>query len=72
MGVELKTVLSFLSYLSSSLGVHQVALVTHVDQVCPETAQDITNVYRSRLVQATVNSHTPSVFFFSLFTLDGC
>ncbi|XP_061096784.1 interferon-induced protein 44-like isoform X2 [Conger conger] len=35
----------------SDLGVHQVALLTHVDQLCPETARDITMVYRSRLVQ---------------------
>ncbi|KAG5850912.1 interferon-induced protein 44-like isoform X1 [Anguilla anguilla] len=35
----------------SDLGVHQVALLTHVDQICPETARDITKVYRSRLVQ---------------------
>lgn len=70
VGVKLKTVLILLSYLP--LGVHQVALVTHVDQVCPETAQDVTKVYRSRLVHATVDSHTPSVFFLSLFTPDGC
>ena len=35
-------------------GVHQVALLTHVDQLCAETARDITKVYRSRLVQHTV------------------
>ncbi|XP_035272287.1 interferon-induced protein 44-like isoform X3 [Anguilla anguilla] len=38
----------------SDLGVHQVALLTHVDQLCPETAHDITKVYRSRLVQRTM------------------
>ncbi|TWW58132.1 hypothetical protein D4764_07G0008510 [Takifugu flavidus] len=36
-------------------GVHQVALLTHVDLVCPETAQDVTNVYKSRVVQAAIN-----------------
>ncbi|KAJ8277494.1 hypothetical protein GJAV_G00075770 [Gymnothorax javanicus] len=35
----------------SDLGVHQVALLTHVDQLCPDTALDITNVYRSRRVK---------------------
>ncbi|XP_061096224.1 interferon-induced protein 44-like isoform X2 [Conger conger] len=38
----------------SNLSVHQVALLTHVDQLCPETACDITKVYRSRLVQNTM------------------
>ncbi|KAJ8370285.1 hypothetical protein SKAU_G00103130 [Synaphobranchus kaupii] len=38
----------------SDLGVHQVALLTHVDQVCQDTARDITNVYRSRLVKQTM------------------
>ncbi|XP_011613345.1 interferon-induced protein 44-like [Takifugu rubripes] len=39
----------------SELGIHQVALLTHVDLVCPETAQDVTNVYKSRVVQAAIN-----------------
>ncbi|XP_007236601.2 interferon-induced protein 44 [Astyanax mexicanus] len=34
----------------SNLGVHQVALLTHIDMVCKETAQDITHVYQSPLV----------------------
>ncbi|KAJ8370286.1 hypothetical protein SKAU_G00103140 [Synaphobranchus kaupii] len=38
----------------SDLGVHQVALLTHVDQVCLETARDITNVYRSWRVKQTM------------------
>ncbi|KAJ8395512.1 hypothetical protein AAFF_G00032460 [Aldrovandia affinis] len=38
----------------SDLGVHQVALLTHVDQVCQETALDVTKVYRSRLLQHTM------------------
>ncbi|KAG7487856.1 hypothetical protein MATL_G00027720 [Megalops atlanticus] len=38
----------------SDLGVHQVALLTHVDKVCQETARDITKVYRSRLLQHTM------------------
>ncbi|XP_064187424.1 interferon-induced protein 44-like isoform X4 [Anguilla rostrata] len=38
----------------SDLGVHQVALLTHVDQLCPQSAHDITKVYRSRLVQHTM------------------
>ncbi|KAK7137368.1 hypothetical protein R3I93_017447 [Phoxinus phoxinus] len=35
----------------SNLGVHQVALLTHVDQVCKTTGSDITQVYRSQSVQ---------------------
>ncbi|XP_072516878.1 interferon-induced protein 44 isoform X2 [Salminus brasiliensis] len=38
----------------SSLGVHQVALLTHVDEVCKQTSQDITNVYQSTTVQQTM------------------
>ncbi|XP_014004850.1 interferon-induced protein 44 isoform X2 [Salmo salar] len=38
----------------SDLGVHQVALLTHVDKVCQETARDITQVYNSRIVQQTM------------------
>ncbi|KAM9461845.1 interferon-induced protein 44 isoform 2-T2 [Clarias gariepinus] len=35
----------------SSLGVHQVALLTHVDEVCTVTSRDVSQVYRSRDVQ---------------------
>ncbi|XP_046713505.1 interferon-induced protein 44 isoform X2 [Silurus meridionalis] len=35
----------------SSLGVHQVALLTHVDEVCTQTSRDISQVYRSCQVQ---------------------
>ncbi|XP_016423568.1 interferon-induced protein 44-like isoform X1 [Sinocyclocheilus rhinocerous] len=35
----------------SNLGVHQVALLTHVDQVCTATRSDITKVYKSQAVQ---------------------
>ncbi|KAM9384422.1 interferon-induced protein 44 isoform 2-T3 [Pholidichthys leucotaenia] len=35
----------------SDLGVHQVVLLTHVDQICSETAKDATNVYKSRIIQ---------------------
>ncbi|XP_041745602.2 interferon-induced protein 44-like isoform X2 [Coregonus clupeaformis] len=45
----------------SDLGVHQVALLTHVDQVCQETARDITQVYNSRVVQQTVLSIIPLI-----------
>lgn len=38
-----------------SLGVHQVALLTHVDQVCLQTAKDITGVYESRTIQDVVS-----------------
>ncbi|XP_014850896.1 PREDICTED: interferon-induced protein 44-like isoform X1 [Poecilia mexicana] len=39
----------------SELGVHQVALLTHVDQICPETARDVSNVYKSLSVRDTMN-----------------
>lgn len=35
----------------SNLGVHQVAVLTHVDQVCTATRSDTTKVYRSRAIQ---------------------
>ncbi|XP_039890122.1 interferon-induced protein 44 isoform X5 [Simochromis diagramma] len=35
----------------SDLGVHQVALLTHVDQVCLQTAKNVTGVYESRTIQ---------------------
>ncbi|XP_031587454.2 interferon-induced protein 44-like isoform X2 [Oreochromis aureus] len=35
----------------SDLGVHQVALLSHVDQVCLQTAKDVTGVYESRTIQ---------------------
>ncbi|XP_039984457.1 interferon-induced protein 44f5 [Xiphias gladius] len=35
----------------SDLGVHQVALLTHVDKICPETAKDVTQVYKSGRIQ---------------------
>ncbi|XP_019127896.2 interferon-induced protein 44 isoform X2 [Larimichthys crocea] len=35
----------------SDLGVHQVALLTHIDQICPETNKDVTHVYKSRSIQ---------------------
>ncbi|XP_042371117.1 interferon-induced protein 44 isoform X2 [Plectropomus leopardus] len=35
----------------SDLGVHQVALLTHIDQICPETAKDVTQVYKSRVIR---------------------
>lgn len=38
----------------SNLGVHQVAVLTHVDQVCKATGSDISNVYRSQSVQQAV------------------
>lgn len=38
----------------SSLGVHQVALVTHADQVCKATGSDISQVYRSLTLQQTI------------------
>ncbi|CAG5863863.1 unnamed protein product [Menidia menidia] len=38
----------------SELGVHQVALLTHVDVICPETAKDMSQVYKSRGIQDTM------------------
>ncbi|XP_045905493.1 interferon-induced protein 44 isoform X1 [Micropterus dolomieu] len=35
----------------SDLGVHQVALLTHIDQICPETAKDVIAVYKSRIIR---------------------
>ncbi|GLD46976.1 interferon-induced protein 44-like isoform X1, partial [Lates japonicus] len=35
----------------SDLGVHQVALLTHIDKICLETAKDVTQVYKSHIIQ---------------------
>ncbi|KAL4634837.1 interferon-induced protein 44-like [Arapaima gigas] len=51
----MKTTFSHLREHISDLGVHQVAVLTHVDQVCPETDRDVSNVYRSRLVQQAIS-----------------
>ncbi|XP_028301466.1 interferon-induced protein 44-like isoform X3 [Gouania willdenowi] len=34
----------------SDLGVHQVALLTHVDRICQETNEDVSHVYKSKIV----------------------
>lgn len=47
-----------------------MALLTHVDLVCPETAQDVTNVYKSRVVQAAVSPNRPNVFPLVVHTRD--
>lgn len=36
------------------MGVHQVVLLTHIDKICPETANDTSQVYRSVLVRNTI------------------
>ncbi len=46
-GGTLTTVLYF-------VGVHQVALLTHIDQICPETAKDVTKVYKSSIIRNMV------------------
>uniref|UniRef100_UPI0037E84FB9 interferon-induced protein 44 isoform X2 n=1 Tax=Semicossyphus pulcher TaxID=241346 RepID=UPI0037E84FB9 len=38
----------------SDLGVHQVALLTHIDQICSETAKDVTKVYESGIIRDTM------------------
>ncbi|CAG00765.1 unnamed protein product, partial [Tetraodon nigroviridis] len=38
----------------SDLGVHQVALLTHIDLICMETAKDVAQVYTSRPVQEAI------------------
>ncbi|XP_074490859.1 interferon-induced protein 44 isoform X6 [Sebastes fasciatus] len=47
----LKTTLQQLREHISDLGVHQVALLTHIDQICLETAKDVTQVYKSCIIQ---------------------
>ncbi|XP_049911376.1 interferon-induced protein 44 isoform X3 [Epinephelus moara] len=39
----------------SDLGVHQVALLTHIDKICPETAKDVTQVYKSHIIRDTMS-----------------
>ncbi|XP_061593254.1 interferon-induced protein 44-like isoform X1 [Cololabis saira] len=35
----------------SDLGVHQVALLTHIDQICPQTTKDLTQVYKRQSIR---------------------
>ncbi|XP_034002112.1 interferon-induced protein 44-like isoform X9 [Trematomus bernacchii] len=39
----------------SDLDIHQVALLTQIDQICPETAKDVTQVYKRRIIQDMMN-----------------
>ncbi|XP_034002119.1 interferon-induced protein 44-like isoform X2 [Trematomus bernacchii] len=39
----------------SDLDIHQVALLTQIDQICPETAKDVTQVYKSGIIQEMMN-----------------
>ncbi|XP_048108982.1 interferon-induced protein 44 [Alosa alosa] len=53
----MKSTFHQLRELISALGVHQVALLTHVDKVCPKTASDISQVYKiSSLKQVMVQA----------------
>lgn len=36
------------------LGVHQVALLTHIDQLCSSTAKNVNHVYKSGIIQEAV------------------
>ncbi|KAM9848784.1 interferon-induced protein 44 isoform 2-T2 [Aulostomus maculatus] len=35
----------------SDLGVHQVALLTHIDMICSDTAKDVSQVYKSSFIK---------------------
>ncbi|XP_054459379.1 interferon-induced protein 44 isoform X2 [Anoplopoma fimbria] len=39
----------------SDLGVHQVALLTHIDKICSETDKDVTQVYKSSIVRKMID-----------------
>ncbi|XP_049911279.1 interferon-induced protein 44-like, partial [Epinephelus moara] len=43
----------------SDLGVHQVALLTHIDKICRETAKDVTQVYKSLIIRNTMSKVQP-------------
>uniref|UniRef100_A0A8C6SJJ7 G domain-containing protein n=1 Tax=Neogobius melanostomus TaxID=47308 RepID=A0A8C6SJJ7_9GOBI len=38
----------------SDMGVHQVVLLTHIDKICPETAKNTSEAYRSIFVRDTI------------------
>ncbi|XP_034387199.1 interferon-induced protein 44 isoform X2 [Cyclopterus lumpus] len=48
---DLSTTFQQLREHISDLGVHQVALLTHIDQICSETDKDTTQVYKSRAIR---------------------
>ncbi|KAI3368612.1 hypothetical protein L3Q82_025616 [Scortum barcoo] len=39
----------------SDLGVHQVALLTHIDRICMQTSKDVTKVYESQIIRETIS-----------------
>ncbi|XP_076133829.1 interferon-induced protein 44-like [Alosa pseudoharengus] len=47
----MKSTFHQLRELISALDIHQVALLTHVDKVCPKTASDVSQVYKSSPVK---------------------
>ncbi|XP_034059631.1 interferon-induced protein 44-like isoform X1 [Gymnodraco acuticeps] len=52
---DLSTTFRLLRKHISDLDIHQVALLTQIDQMCPETAKDVTQVYKSRIIQDMMN-----------------
>lgn len=51
---HLSTMFHLLREHIGDMGVHQVALLTHIDKVCSKTAEDTTHVYKSHIVQETM------------------
>ncbi|XP_034059515.1 interferon-induced protein 44-like isoform X3 [Gymnodraco acuticeps] len=52
---DLSTTFRLLRKHISDLDIHQVALLTQIDLICPETAKDVTQVYKSRIIQDMMN-----------------
>ncbi|XP_061566036.1 interferon-induced protein 44-like isoform X2 [Cololabis saira] len=48
---SLRTTFKKLREHISDLGVHQVALLTHIDQICPEITKDLTQVYKRQSIR---------------------
>ncbi|XP_044024158.1 interferon-induced protein 44-like isoform X2 [Siniperca chuatsi] len=61
MSKECRDALRDIRCEASELGVPQVAILTKIDEVCPEIKQDVKNVYRSIVLQQRMEAFSAEV-----------